>query len=132
MTAQPPPVGTAAAAAAERWRLREVVAAGAFVALVALQFALPAQRLAASAGGEPRPVRFGWQMYSRLTPRTDVVAVFADGSERVVGASALLARPRPEIPPEELLPAVCAAPRVRAMALVGAGGGRREIPCPPA
>lgn len=112
------------------WRPREVAAAITFLAVVAFQFALPAQRLVAVAAGEPPPARFGWQMYSRTPERLAMVALFDDGSERAVYPSALLARPRAEILVAELVPTVCAAsPRVRAVAVIRAGE-RHEIACP--
>lgn len=108
-----------------------MAAAAAFVALVALQFGLPAQRLAAVAAGEPAPARFGWQMYSRLPEKPAVAVVFDHGGERTVDPTTLLARSRAEIPLGELLPALCAASRrVRAVAVTPEGGERREIPCP--
>jgi hypothetical protein len=108
-----------------------VAAAAAFVAVVTLQFALPAQRLAAVAAGEPGPVRFGWQMFSRNPERPAVAVLFDDGSERVVDPTTLVTRARAEVSVADLVPTVCAtSPRVRAVAVTDAGGERREIRCP--
>lgn len=116
----------------ESWRSRDVAAALAFLAVLALQVGVPLQRLAAMAAGERPPARFGWQMYSRAPERLEVAVVLEDGSRHVVGTSTLLVQPRAEVPVEELVPGLCqASPRARAVQVTPEDGPSRTVPCPP-
>jgi hypothetical protein len=61
-------------------------------AFVAVQFAVPAVMLF-----EPRPARFGWQMYSALPPVPEAWTVAANGAETPIDVDAQFAARRAEL-----------------------------------
>ncbi len=55
------------------WTTGQRIAAGVCVAWLALQLALPMLQLF-----QPRPARFGWQMYSGFTPHAKLSVITSD------------------------------------------------------
>lgn len=65
------------------------VAAIAFLLFLAFQVGIPAAQF-----NQPRPSRFGWQMYSGVRPVPRFWVVFANGESREVAVSEVLSHPR--------------------------------------
>jgi hypothetical protein len=74
-----------------RWPRRTRVAAAVATVFLVIQLAVPILAL-----GQPRPARFGWQMYSALTSLPHVQLESADGSLTAVDLSKIVARGRAE------------------------------------
>ncbi len=106
------------------WTLRQRIVAGAFVAYLVMQLAVPVRMLF-----EPRPARFGWQMYSgvREWPRFSVV--LQDTTVRV-DVSRFIVRSRGDYVPADLSAHLCARV-VGATAVLELRGAAdvREVPC---
>ena len=78
---------------------------------------------------EPRPARFGWQMFTAMAPVPAAWVETTDGNERPVDVGALLVHPRPEA---DLAPALaellCRQAEVRAVVVEGLRS-RSRISC---
>ena len=95
----------------------------AVIIAIVVMVALPATALF-----EPRPARFGWQMFTAMAPVPAAWTEHGDGSQTPIDVGALLVHPRPEA---DLAPALAAAlcePGVRAV-VVETLEGRRRIAC---
>lgn len=90
------------------------MAAALFLALATLQIALPAQ-----ATLEPRPARFGWQMYSTMSHVPEVWTEDTTGSLTPVEVAPLMGDGRAEIHwTEPLASALCMDERVHAVIVI--------------
>jgi hypothetical protein len=93
------------------WTRRSVIAAALFVAIAAIQVAIPVL-----ATFEPRPARFGWQMYSTVSPVPEVWTEDHAGTRVGVDIAPLMGDPRAEILwAEPLANALCQEPEVSAV-----------------
>jgi len=90
------------------------MAAGLFLVLATLQVAIPAH-----ATLEPRPARFGWQMYSTKSHVPEVWTEDATGSRTAVEVGQLMGDGRAEIHwTEPLASALCMDEQVRAVVVI--------------
>ena len=81
------------AAVHPEWNLRSTVTAALIVAFVAIALAVPAFALT-----QPRPARFGWQMYSVAYPAPRAWLQAADGSTEEYDLADRLAVLRADVP----------------------------------
>ena len=94
------------------------------LAIAAVQIAIPAR-----AFFEPRPVRFGWHMYSSLTYLPEAWVEQADGSISRVDVGQMVGDPRAEIHwSEPLAEVLCGSPEARAV-IVTDRDGEERVPC---
>lgn len=111
------------------WTLRSLATAAVFVAVLALQIAVPASKLAS----EP-PARFGWQMFTASPPRPGYTVRHADGVTDTVRLEDHVAKARAEIDFSAVLPAhLCRTlDGVVAVVVHRSGSDERNIehPCP--
>ena len=106
--------------------LRQRVAAAFVVLYVVVQLAVPAL-----AAVEPRMSRFGWQMFSRLVPRTTFTVRHVGGFEGPIDPNAYLAEPRAEVDLARLLSAhLCRViPDALAVRAGSPDGRSEEVAC---
>ncbi len=110
--------------AERRWTPPTTVAAAVFVALAILLVALPIQ-----ATQQPRPARFGWQMYSTISPVPEVWTEDATGTRTSVDPARYMGDGRAEIIWAHLLAdALCGDADVRSV-IVSERGTEERIPC---
>jgi len=98
-----------------------------FVAYLAVQLAVPSAKL-----WEPRPARFGWQMFAGIAPAPRFAVAMADGSTREVALADHYGNPRADLRYEDHLPGhLCRSlPGARAVRLERAGREPEVRPCP--
>jgi hypothetical protein len=107
-----------------RWRPRKLLTAALFVAFVSVQVLVPALQLA-----EPRPARFGWQMYTAVVPLPSVWVERPDGQLDQVDVGPLLVRERGEMDlAEPIAEALCASQAIEAVVIEQLAQERR-YPC---
>jgi len=107
-----------------RWSTRLVLTAVLFVTFLIAQVSVPLRSLF-----EPRPVRFGWQMYTTLTYAPEASVEHADGELTTIDVLSLIADPRAEIHwAEPLARLLCEREDVEAVVATDRDGTRR-IPC---
>lgn len=100
------------------------LASAAFVLIGLLQIGIPAQ-----AATEERPARYGWQMYSTVSPAPDAWTEDETGRRSAVDVIALMADPRAEIRwTEPLVARLCREPDVRAV-IVRERGTEERFAC---
>jgi hypothetical protein len=108
----------------EGWTRRSLIAATLFLSIAAVQVAIPVR-----ATFEPRPARFGWQMYSTVSPVPEVWTEDAAGTRVGVDIAPLMGDPRAEILwAEPLADALCRQPDVSAVVVLERDVERR-FPC---
>jgi hypothetical protein len=96
-----------------------------FLGIAAIQVGIPVR-----ATFEPRPARFGWQMYSTVSPVPEVWTENEAGARASVDITRLMGDPRAEIVwAEPLADALCQEPDVSAVVVLEREVERR-IPCP--
>jgi hypothetical protein len=111
--------------AAPRWEPRALLAAAFVVAWLAVQAVIPLVLLA-----QPRPSRFGWQMYTTTTDLPHVSLRTRDGRVVPVDVGASIARDRAEAGYlDALILALCARDDAAAV-IVSSKDGEREQTCP--
>ncbi len=107
-----------------RWTPRTVAAAAVFVALAFLLVAIPIQ-----ATQHARPARFGWQMYSTVSPVPEVWTEDAAGTRSRVDVARYMGDGRAEIVwGHPLANALCMDADVLAV-IVSERGKEERIPC---
>jgi hypothetical protein len=111
--------------AAARWPTRSLLAAAFVVAWVVVQAVIPLVAL-----GEPRPSRFGWQMYTTTTDLPHVSLRMTDGRVVPIDVGASIAQDRAEAGYlDALILALCARDGAAAVIAASADGNREET-CP--
>jgi hypothetical protein len=101
------------------------VLAGLIVAFLAFQIAVPGITLLG-----PRPVRFGWHMYTAFAPTPRVWVEGPDGQLSRVDLDSVLVESRPEMDHERVLaPALCRREGVEAVVVDSRVTGRSRLPC---
>ncbi|MEO5986536.1 MAG: hypothetical protein ABIW50_04035 [Candidatus Limnocylindria bacterium] len=109
----------------ERWTPMTALVAVAMIAFLLVQLAMPALALS-----EPRPARFGWQMYTAVPTLPTVRIEAADGSLGPVDLGGLVARGRADADFSSALAAhLCATTNAAAVVLDSAGTTQR-VACP--
>lgn len=109
---------------ASRWSTRLVLAAVLFVTFLVAQVSVPMRSLF-----EPRPVRFGWQMYTTLTHAPEASVEHANEELTTIDVLGLIADPRAEIHwAKPLARLLCAGEDAEAVVVTDRDGTRR-IPC---
>lgn len=110
---------------AVRWSTRSILAAAFVVAWVVVQAVIPMVVL-----GQPRPSRFGWQMYTTTTDLPHVSLRMADGRVVPIDVGASIARDRAEAGYlDALILALCARDGAAAV-IVESKDEDREQKCP--
>lgn len=110
---------------ARRWPTSEVATAALIVAFVVVAIVIPALAL-----GQPRPARFGWQMYSVAQPAPRAWLQSADGSVREFDLADRLAVLRADIPdPTSLGKRLCAQESAKAVLVELHTTGLVRVPC---
>jgi hypothetical protein len=108
-----------------RWATGSVLAAAFVVAWVAVQAVVPLVLLS-----EPRPSRFGWQMYTTTTDLPHVSLRMSDGRVVPIDVGASIARDRAEAGYlDALILAVCSRDGAEAV-IVSSADGDSEQKCP--
>lgn len=107
------------------WRPRDVAAATAFAAFLAVQLALPIRALLADG---PNPARFGWQMFATLPWVPQVEAELDSGTRTPMDLRLVVGYPRAEMAYDDrLVPALCRAlPEARSLMVRWHRGGEAE------
>lgn len=101
------------------------VLAGLIVAFLAFQIAVPAISLLG-----PRPVRFGWHMYTVFAPTPRVWIEGPDGQLSRVDLDSVLVESSPEMDHERVLvPALCRRAGVEAVVVDSRVTGRSRLTC---
>lgn len=107
------------------WSRRTTLAGVFVITFVMIQLAIPILALA-----QPRPARFGWQMYTALSSLPELKLESADGAITPVDLSDVVARDRAEI---DFSPALtehlCETTNAVAVR-IGSGENERRAPCP--
>ena len=95
-----------------------------FAAFLAVQVAVPLAQLF-----EPRPARFGWQMFSDLRPRPRVTLMGHQGDRREVNPESYLGNPRAELDYIARLPGhICSiSPETAAVEVVQKAPQSRQV-----
>lgn len=95
-------------------------------AILAVQLLIPLHQL-----GQPRPARWGWQMYSTIRPRSTFTVLLADGSAYAVDPRDYVPHIRTEIDLDPLLPAyLCrTVPGIVAVRITPLDGPAEVTPC---
>jgi hypothetical protein len=88
------------ALSARRKRRVELVAAGFFVAFLAIQIAVPIVQLVWA----PRPARWGWQMYSVISTAPQFELISRDGAARPLDITPYVTSMRADVPLARFLP----------------------------
>lgn len=109
---------------ASSWNTRVLLNAALFVSILAVIVIVPL-----TAAFEPRPARFGWQMYSTLNYIPEAAIEGAAGNVTSVDVLALVADPRSEIHWAEPLSRLLCEREDSAAVVVTDRGGTRRIPC---
>jgi hypothetical protein len=107
---------------AVRWSTRSRLAAAFVVAWVVVQAVIPMVVL-----GQPRPSRFGWQMYTTTTDLPHVSVRMTDGRVVPIDVGASIARDRAEAGYlDALILALCARDGAAAVIVASADGNSEE------
>lgn len=95
------------------------------VVFLAVQMAIPIVAL-----GEPRPARFGWQMFSGDVPQPAVGLILRDGEREPVSLEELSPVWRGDLPYRDHLgPYLCQRPEVQAVVIEIRSGEEVVHPC---
>ena len=106
------------------WAPRERLLALLVIAFVIIQLAVPILQLA-----QPRPARFGWQMYSALTSLPVVKLETANGTVTSLDLSRVVVRERAEVDYSAALAHhVCDTTDAVAVR-IGLGESEERVPC---
>lgn len=113
-----------AAARQSGWNPMKALVASFVVAFVVIQLAVPMLAL-----GQPRPARFGWQMYTAVSSLPEVRLEAADGTTSTVDLADLLARERADVDVSAALARHLCATTDAAAVLVTSGGEEERVAC---
>lgn len=109
----------------EGWTPMTALVAAAMIAFLLVQLAIPALALS-----EPRPARFGWQMYTAVPTLPTVRIEAADGSLSPVDLGGLVARGRADADFSSALADHLCATTDAAAVLLDSRGDSRRVACP--
>lgn len=108
-----------------RWTTRTALVAAAMVVFVIAQVVIAAVALT-----EPRPARFGWQMYTAVPAPPTVHLEAADGRLNAVDLEALMARGRADADLSTALADHLCTTTDAAAVLLGPPADAQRVPCP--
>lgn len=117
---------TGPAASSGGWTPKRLAFATVFTAFLAFQLGVPAAMLF-----EPRPAKFGWQMFSGTPETLGYGVVLADGTVEDVDPGEHLVTVRLDASLDRVLPdQLCrVTPAARAVLIRRIGGAEEQLPC---